>query len=180
MLENSKDMTDDSTSSKKQQAVKVSTRDTLHSISPESVTDKPLTKDLIVEKYKDCFEGLGTFPGEPYRFRLKPDAVPVKHGIRKVPLHLKDAFHQEIEDLVKQGILEPVTESTEWVNSYVIVEKDISMDSSNSHSPNHTVKKKLRICLDPKDLNEALEREPYYSRSVDELIANSRMQQCSP
>ena len=96
-----------------------------------------------MEKYKDCFEGLGTFPGEPYRFRLKPDAVPAKHGIRKVPLHLKDAFHQEIEDLVKQGILEPVTESTEWVNSYVIVEKDISMDSANSHSPNHTVKKKL-------------------------------------
>ncbi|MCG8429678.1 MAG: hypothetical protein MJA29_00665, partial [Candidatus Omnitrophica bacterium] len=72
---------------------------------------------------------------------------------------------------MEQGVLEPVTESTEWVNSYVIVEKDISMDSANTHAPNHTTKKKLRICLDPKDLNEALEREPYYSRSVDELIA---------
>ena len=37
--------------------------------------------------------------------------------------------------------------------------------------PNHTVKKKLRICLDPSDLNEALEREPYHTRSVDEIIA---------
>ena len=42
---------------------------------------------------------------------------------------------------------------------------------SQHSSPNHTVKKKLQICLDPKDLNEALEHEPYYSRSVDELIA---------
>ena len=29
----------------------------------------------------------------------------------------------------------------------------------------------MRLCLDPKDLNGALEREPYYSRTVDELIA---------
>ena len=26
------------------------------------------------------------------------------------------------------------------------------------------------MCIDPKDLNKALEREPYYSRSIDELI----------
>ena len=57
------------------------------------------------------------------------------------------------------------------MNSYVIVEKEIKIDSSSAHAPNHTIKKKLRICLDPKDLNEALEREPYYSRTVDELIS---------
>ena len=59
-----------------------------------------------------------------------------------------------------------VKEHTDWVNSYVIVEKD----TDNHHSPNHTVKK-LRICLDPRDLNEALEREPYHTRSVDEITA---------
>ena len=32
-------------------------------------------------------------------------------------------------------------------------------------------KEKLRICLDPKDLNEALEWEPYYSRTVDKFIS---------
>ena len=53
------------------------------------------------------------------------------------------------------------------VNSYAIVEKD----TGNQHAPNHTVKKKLRICLDPRDLNEALEREPYHTRSVDEITA---------
>ena len=68
---------------------------------------------------------------------------------------------------MRQGILEEVKEHTDWVNSYVIVEKD----TGNHHSPNHTVKKKLRICLDPRDLNEALEREPYHTRSVDEITA---------
>ena len=98
-----------------------------------------------------------------------PDAVPAKHRPRRVPVHLQDAFHEEVERLVKIDVLEKVTEPTEWVNSFVIVEKVI--DSSNAHSPNNVIKKSIRLCIDPKDLNEALEREPYYSRSIDELIS---------
>ena len=49
----------------------------------------------------------------------------------------------------------------------MIVEKD----TGSHHSPNYTIKKKLRICLDPRDLNEALEREPYHKCSVDEITA---------
>ena len=59
---------------------------------------------------------------------------------------------------------------TEWVNSFLIVEKKVPLDSSNTHSPRHSVSKKLRICLDPRDLNEALEREPYYTWSIEETL----------
>ena len=134
-----------------------------------SITDLPLTQEKVESTYADVFQGLGKFPGEPYKLRLKPDAVPAKHRPRRVPVHLQDAFHKEVERLVKIDILEKVTEPTEWVNSFVIVEKVI--DSSNAHSPNHVIKKSIRLCIDPKDLNEALEREPYYSRSIDELIS---------
>ena len=47
----------------------------------------------------------------------------------------------------------------------------VEKDTGNHHSPTHTIKKKLRICLDPRDLNEALEREPYNTHSVDEIAA---------
>ena len=134
-----------------------------------SITDLPLTQAKVETTYADVFQGLGKFPGEPYKLRLKPDAVPAKHRPRRVPVHLQDAFHEEVERLVKIDVLEKVTEPTEWVNSFVIVEKVI--DSSNAHSPNHSIKKSIRLCIDPKDLNEALEREPYYSRSIDELIS---------
>ena len=30
--------------------------------------------------------------------------------------------------------------------------------------------KKLQICLDPRDLNEALEREPYYRHLIEEIM----------
>ena len=132
-----------------------------------SVNRLPLTKQDILSQYSSCFEGIGHFPGDPYKFHLKPEHTPAQHAPRKVPIQLESAFKVEIESLVKLGILEEVKEHTDWVNSYVIVEKD----TGNYHSPNHTVKKKLRICLNPRDLNEALEREPYHTHSVDEITA---------
>ena len=62
-----------------------------------SVVDLPLTQEKVESTYADVFQGLGKFPGEPYKLRLKPDAVPAKHRPRKVPVHLQDAFHEEVE-----------------------------------------------------------------------------------
>ena len=129
-----------------------------------------MTKQEILEQYSGCFKGIGQFPGEPYKFHLKPDHRPAGHAPRKISVHLDEPFKEEIKSLVQQGILESVTDHTNWVNSHVIVETVAQMDSGNSHAPKHTVKKKLRICLDPRDLNEALEREPYHTHSVDEII----------
>ena len=132
-----------------------------------SVNRLPLTKQDILSHYSSCFEGIGHFSGEPYKFHLKPEHKPARHAPRKVPIHLEDAFKEEIKSLVKLGILEEVMKHTDWVSSYVIVEKD----SGNHHSSNHTIKRKLRICLDTGDLNEALEREPHHTCSVDEITA---------
>ena len=52
----------------------------------------------------------------------------------------------------------------------MILEKKVPLDSSNTYSPGHSVQKKLQICLDPRDLNEALEREPYYTQSIKEIL----------
>ena len=132
-----------------------------------SVNRLPLTKQDILSHYSSCFEGMGCFPGESYKFHLKPEHKPARHAPRKVPIHLEDAFKEEIKSLMELGILEEIKEHTDWVNSYVIVEKD----SGNHHALNHTIKRKLRICLDPRDLNEAVERKPYHTCSVDEITA---------
>ena len=129
-----------------------------------------MTKQDILEVYSDVFTRIGKFPSAPYKFQLKPNVKPTRHAPRQVPIHLQEAFHQEIQNLEHLGILEPVKEVTEWVNSFVIMEKKVPVDSSNAHSPQHSVQKKLRICLDPRDLNEALECEPYYTRSIEEIL----------
>ena len=80
----------------------------MHSIDPESVRKSPLIKQKILDVYGDVFKGLGTFPGEPYKLKLKKNDVPARDAPRKVPIHLQDNFHQEINDVVKQGVLEKI------------------------------------------------------------------------
>ena len=140
------------------------------SISENHLQGGPLKKQDILDVYSDVFTEIGKFPGLAYKFQLKQNAKPARHAPRKVPIHLQDAFHDEIRNLEALGILEETKDMTEWVNSFVIVEKKIPIDSNNSHSPGHSMNKKLRICLDPRDLNEALEREPYYMHSIEEIM----------
>ena len=79
---------------------------TKHSISREQLQGSPLTKQDILETYSDVFTKIGKFPGLPYTFQLKPNAKPTRHAPRKGPIHLQEAFHEEIRNLEALGILE--------------------------------------------------------------------------
>ena len=81
-----------------------------------SVNRLPLMKQDILSQYSSCFEGIGHFPGDPYKFHPKPKYKPTQHAPRKVLIHLESAFKEEIESLVKLGLLEEVKEHTDWVN----------------------------------------------------------------
>ena len=102
------------------------------SISENQLQGGPLKKQDILDVYSDVFTGIGKFPGLPYKFQLKPNAKPARHAPRKVPIHLQDAFHEEIRNLEQLGILEETKDVTEWVNSFVIMKKKIPTDSSSS------------------------------------------------
>ena len=41
-----------------------------------SVNKLPLTKQDILSQYSSDFEGIGCFPGDPYKFHLKPEHKP--------------------------------------------------------------------------------------------------------
>ena len=125
--------------------------------------------------YSDIFHSIGKFPSNPYMFQLKPNAKPVRHAPRCVPIHLKEAFHWEIRNLEQLGILEPVKEVTEWVNSFVIAEKKVPADSNTVTNHSLQSQKKLRICLDPHDLNEALERANHTTHRVSRKYLENSM-----
>ena len=116
------------------------------SICKEQLQGTPLKKVDILKTYTDVFTRIGKFPGPPYKFQLKPDAKLARHAPRQVPIHLQETFHQEIKNLEHLGILKPIKEVTEWVNSFVIVEKKANPQAK----PDHLSRKKLRICLDPR------------------------------
>ncbi|KAK2716625.1 hypothetical protein QYM36_006937 [Artemia franciscana] len=68
-------------------------------------------------------------------------------------------FKEELDRLESLGVIEKVTKPTQWVNSLVLVRK---ADGS------------LRICLDPVDLNRAIERPHYPIPLFDEVAAKCK------
>ena len=115
----------------------------------------PITKDYMLKGYSDVFKGVGTLPGGPYHIRLKEQYRPVQHPPWSVPVAMQSAYKAELNRLVNKGIISEVKEHTEWINSIVPV-----MKSNGS----------LRPCLDPKDLNKAIERNQWYSRTIDDIL----------
>ena len=94
---------------------------------------------LISQKSRHSFKGLGCLPGE-YNIKLNPSVPPVVHAPRKVPVALHDHVKEELQRMENDGVIKKQEETTDWVNSMVIVETS----------------KKLRICIDPRDLNKAI------------------------
>ena len=101
------------------------------------------------------FQGIGTLPGGPYRIQLNEGYKPVQHPPYDVEISLKPPYKAELERLTQLGVIKEVREHTEWINSIVPVKKP---DGS------------LRLCLDPKHLNQAIKRNQWYSRTVDDIL----------
>ena len=114
----------------------------------------PMTTDTVKKGYPQLFEGMGDI-GEA-KIQLKDDAQPVIDAPRRVPLALRDRLRKELERMEEQDVIEKVTEPTDWVNSLVVVEK-----------PNG----KLRICLDPRNLNKAVKRPHYTMPTLDDAVS---------
>ena len=69
---------------------------------------------------------------------------------------MQPAYKAELDRLIKEGIITEVHEQTEWINSIVPVMKE---DGS------------LRLCLNPKDLNKAIKRNQWYTRTLDDILS---------
>ncbi len=121
----------------------------------ETSDDKHLDKQTVLSEYTDVFKGIGTFSGK-CTIQIDPSAKPVVHPPRRVPVALRDRLKQELDRMEEQSIIAKVTEPTEWVNSMVVVEKPQTG--------------KLRVCLDPHDLNKAILRPYYPMRTLEDIL----------
>ena len=69
---------------------------------------------------------------------------------------MKKPVEKVIKELIKREVLKPVEEPTDWISSMVAVKKP----GTN----------KIRICLDPKDLNKAIKRPRYPQPTIEEIL----------
>ena len=113
-------------------------------------------KDDQVKHYPDCFDGVGKFQDQ-YHITVDLSVPPGVHAKKREPLSLLEDIKDELDDMESQGIITKLKEGmpTAWVNSLVYCRK---------------LNGKLRICLDPKDLNKAIAREHHVIPTPEEIL----------
>ena len=98
-----------------------------------SPSDEPPTKQDLVSEFDDILLEEGKLKGKLH-LELDRTVPPVVLPVRKVPFAIKEPLNQELDRLVKTGILIPVDVPTDWISSMVVVKK------SNG---------KIRLCIKP-------------------------------
>ena len=111
-------------------------------------------KQTVLTEYNDLFQGIGLFPGK-CRLHLKPDSVLIVCPPGRLPIALNKRLKKELKSFEEKGRIKKVTKPTEWVNALVCVENPAS--------------DKLRICLDPKALNDCILRPHYPIRTIEDV-----------
>jgi len=109
----------------------------------------------FMERYPDVFSGLGEYSTE-YHIELKPGSEGVIQAPRRVPYALQDKLKKKLDQMQQDGVIADVDQPTDWVSNLVIAQKK---DSS------------LRLCLDPKPLNEAIKRENYMIPTPQDVLS---------
>ena len=98
-----------------------------------SLSDDSPTKQDFVSEFEDIFLGEEKLEGKLH-LELDRTVPPVVLPVRKVPFAMKEPLKQELDRLVKTGILIPVDVPTDWISSMVVVKK------SNG---------RIRLCIKP-------------------------------
>ncbi|XP_054828347.1 uncharacterized protein K02A2.6-like [Eublepharis macularius] len=112
----------------------------------------------VCREFPAVFDGaLGNYTGQPVSFDLDPAVAPICLKPRRVPFALKPKIDEELDRLIEQGILEPVSHA-KWETPIVTPLK-----------PNGAV----RICADYKcTINKALQQHAYPVPVVSHLLAS--------
>jgi hypothetical protein len=87
-----------------------------------------------------------------WKWTKVPDLLLAHHAVL---VALKDRFETELDRLEELDVITSVSEPTEWVNQFVVAEKSTG---------------KLRVCLDPAQLNKLLKRKHYHLPVIDDVL----------
>ena len=106
--------------------------------------------------FEDVFNRIGCFDGT-FSLQLKPDNKSYQASLGHVAYALQTPFKKELKRLQKQNITAPigVDETAEWSNSFVLVPKADG---------------RVRVCLDPTWLNQALIRLVHRGTILNDIL----------
>ncbi|XP_062611303.1 uncharacterized protein K02A2.6-like [Saccostrea cucullata] len=110
--------------------------------------------DRIVASRNSVFDGVGKLGNFQLKIHVDKTVTPVAQPLRRLPFNVRKSVNKKLEELEKMDTIEKVNSPTAWVSPLVIVPK----------------KKEIRICVDMRRVNTAVQRERYPIPTVDEML----------
>ncbi len=127
---------------------------------PADVLRTPGAADSDLDKsHPTPVHEFSAYQNEIIHLQVRENAVPKQFPPRRVPLALQDQAHFELMEMVRDGIIEPVTEATEWCHPMLVTPK-----------PNG----RLRVCMDPRYLNDFLVRAVHPFPDIEQVFSSVR------
>ncbi|XP_030850066.1 uncharacterized protein K02A2.6-like [Strongylocentrotus purpuratus] len=119
-----------------------------------------VTADDISSSYADLFNGLGKLKDVKCKLHIDDTVKPVVQPHRRIPFHVRKQTEKELQRLLDLDIIKRVGgEPTPWVSPILVFKKPKSQNQ-------------IRICVDMRVPNKAIQRERHLTPIIDEIIAN--------
>ena len=131
---------------------------TVHNVT--STEKSQGSEDAPVEEFNDLFVGLGKLKDVQVSLHIDDSVPAVAQPHRRVPFHVRKQLEEQLENDEKLGVIERVDGgqgATPWVSPLVVVPKP--------KSPG-----KIRVCVDMREANKAIERERHLTPTINEII----------
>lgn len=99
-------------------------------------------------------EKAGKIKGVVVHIPINPSVKPVAQPYRRITVPLENAVNDKIDELLALGIIEKVDGPSDWISPMVVVPKGND----------------VRICVDMRRANEAIDRENYPLPTIEDFI----------
>lgn len=112
---------------------------------------------LKIGENVNCIEAkekAGKIKGVVVNIPINPAVKPVAQPYRRIPVPLENAVNDKIDELAALGIIEKVNGPSDWISPMVVVPKVND----------------VRICVDMRRANEAIDRENYPLPTIEDFI----------
>lgn len=120
-------------------------------------SEDSMIRQMVIQMVGSTAAGAGKLRNFQLSLPLDKSVTPVAQGCRRIPFALRKPLLERTNKLLKYDIIERVIGATPWVSNIV-----------------PTVKKngELRVCVDMRRANQAVQRERYPIPTFDEIIAD--------
>jgi hypothetical protein len=111
----------------------------------------------IEDEFPNLFGDIGKIKNTQVQLHIDTNVTPKQQKHRRIPFHIRKDVEKELQRLEDLDIIEQVDGPTPWVSPIVVVPKKTG---------------EIRLCVDRREANKAVQREKQPMPTVDELFTD--------